>query len=323
MSALVDSPGMIPLRVTRAEPAANRIQLFEFKHPKGELLPEFSPGAHILLRVPNGATRKYSLCNDPIERDHYVIAVKRDATGQGGSVSMVDRVRTGDEIRVAPPRNDFALKENRAGYIFIAGGIGITPILSMVRHLHSTGGARFRLYYLSRSPETTAFLDELSGPQFRGQVKIHHDFGDPAKSLDLWPILEQAKGAHLYCCGPRSLMQAVRDMTGHWSSAAVHFESFVDGASTHKADDRAFKVRLARSGDVVTVPADLSIMDAVRRHGHQVPSSCESGTCGTCKTKLISGDVDHRDLVLSDAERADHIMLCVSRARSGDIVIDL
>ena len=323
MSAVVDSPGMTLLRVTRAEPAAEGIRLFELRDPQGGELPAFDSGAHISVKVPSGALRKYSLCNDPAERDRYIIAVKRETTGQGGSASMIDRTSVGDPIYVSPPRNDFALKENRVGYIFIAGGIGITPILSMVRHLRAAGGAKFKLYYLSRSPETTAFLDELSGPQFRGQVKIHHDYGDPAQSLDLWPILEQSKGAHLYCCGPRPLMQSVRDMTGHWSPVAVHFESFVDGSATHKPDDRAFAVRLARSAERIEVPADVSILDAVRGQGHTVPSSCESGTCGTCKTKLISGDVDHRDLVLSDAERADHIMLCVSRARSGDLVIDL
>ena len=150
---------------------------------------------------------------------------------------------------------------------------------------------------------------------------IHHDGGDPARALDLWPVLEQPKG-HVYCCGPRGLMEAVRDMTGHWSPSAVHFEAFTE-PQKHAPDDKPFRVRLARSGAVVDVPAGTTILDAIRAAGHQAASSCESGTCGTCRTRLIAGEADHRDLVLADSERADNIMICVSRARSGELVIDM
>ena len=143
---------------------------------------------------------------------------------------------------------------------------------------------------------------------------IHHDGGDLAKALDLWPVVEKPQG-HLYCCGPRGLMQSVRDMTGHWSPSAVHFEAFTE-AGEPKPDDRPFTVRLAKSGGSVAVPVGKTILEALRDHGLDVPSSCESGTCGTCRTRLISGDVDHRDLVLADDEHAGNIMVCVSRARS-------
>ena len=296
------------------------IRLFELKRDDGGDLPEFTPGSHISLRVPNGLIRKYSLCNDPAERDRYVIAVLRETAGRGGSASLVDKAKDGDEILIAPPRNDFPLVKSPAGYTFIAGGIGITPILSMIRHLKATGG-RFKLYYCTRSPEQTAFRDELGGPEFRGQVVIHHDGGDPTRGLDLWPVLEQPKG-HVYCCGPRGLMEAVRDMTGHWSPSAVHFEAFTE-PQKHTPDDKPFRVRLARSGAVVEVPAGTTMLDAIRAAGHQAASSCESGTCGTCRTRLIAGEADHRDLVLADSERADNIMICVSRARSDELVIDL
>ena len=167
----------------------------------------------------------------------------------------------------------------------------------------------------------TAFREELSGPEFRGQVTIHHDHGDPGKSYDLWPVFEQPKGQQIYCCGPRALMEAVRDMTGHWSSSAVHFEAFNEPART-SAEDKPFKVRLARSGDIVEVPVGTTILEALRAHGVEVPSSCESGTCDTCRTRLLEGEADHRDLVLAEHERADNIMVCVSRARSDEIVID-
>ena len=316
------APQWMGLRVATAEPVAEDIHQFELRHPEGDALPGFTAGAHVSLRLPSGVIRKYSLCNDPAERDRYVIAVKRETAGRGGSIALLDSIRVGHLVQTTTPENAFALDERAASHLFIAGGIGITPIMAMVRHLKSAGRGRFKLYYCTRSPQTTAFLDELSGPQFRGQVTIHHDYGDPARSLDLWPILERPGAAHLYCCGPRALMEAVRDMTGHWSRAAVHFESFVDAPQMTTPDDRAFCVRLARSGAVIEVPAGTSILEALRAAGHAVPSSCESGTCGTCRTRLLSGEADHRDLILTDTERADTIMVCVSRARSDELVID-
>jgi phthalate 4,5-dioxygenase reductase subunit len=220
---------------------------------------------------------------------------------------------------VSAPVNNFALAKSPAGYLFIAGGIGVTPIIAMMRQLTASGG-RFKLYYCTRSPAATAFRDELSAPELRGKVKIHHDGGDLAKALDLWPVVEKPQG-HLYCCGPRGLMQAVRDMTGHWSPSAVHFEAFTEAAEA-KPDDKPFTVRLARSGGSIAVPVGKTILEALRDHGLDVPSSCESGTCGTCRTRLISGEADHRDLALADDERATNIMVCVSRARSGELVID-
>ena len=312
---------LTPLVVRRAEPAAHDIQLFELVRPDGGELAEFASGAHVCVRVPDGSLRKYSLCNDPDERDHYAIAVKRESDGRGGSVSLIDSVKAGGVLQVSAPRNDFELKPSPAGYTFIAGGIGITPILSMVRHLKATGAGKFKLIYLTRSKAATAFHAELSGPQYRGMVTIHHDGGDPDKALDLWPVLEKPRG-HVYCCGPRPLMNAVRDMTGHWSSAAVHFEAFQEVAKS-APDDRTFNVRLKGGGNSVEVPVGTTILDALRGAGLNVPSSCESGTCGSCKTRLVAGDVDHRDLVLSQAEKARHIMVCVSRARTGDLEIEL
>jgi phthalate 4,5-dioxygenase reductase component len=294
---------------------------FELRDPAGVELPPFSSGAHISIRVPNGLMRKYSLCNGATERNRYVIAAKREAGGRGGSLSLVDGTAPGDTIFISPPLNDFPLVESRGGYIFIAGGIGITPIMSMIRQLHSSGG-RFKLYYCTRSLETTAFAAELSLPEFRDQILFHHDGGDPALSIDLWPLLEKPKGQHVYCCGPRPLMDAVRDMTGHWPAPAVHFESFVDAAPV-RANDREFVVRIHGSDRAIAVPRGTTILEALRQAGYQVASSCESGSCGTCRTKLIAGEPDHRDFVLSESERANTIMICVSRARSDELLIEL
>jgi len=314
---------MMPLRVEHAERVAEDIQGFELRRPDGGELPSFTPGAHILVKTPNGLIRRYSLANAPDERDRFEIAVKRESAGEGGSVSLVDDTRTGDTIEVSTPRNDFELAGNPASYLFIAGGIGITPIRSMIRHLRHTGGKPFKLYYLSRTPEQTAFRDEFTGPEYRGKAVVHHDLGDAERSLDLWPVLEKPKGAHLYCCGPRGLMEAVRDMTGHWSRAAVHFEDFGAGKAAHAADDKPFVVRLAKRGDRVEIPANRSILETLRAHGCTIASSCESGTCGSCRTGLLAGDADHRDLVLSDSERSREIIVCVSRAHSPELVLDL
>jgi phthalate 4,5-dioxygenase reductase subunit len=318
---VIDQPQMMPLRVTRNDKIADGIHLLEFRDAGGKPLPQFSAGAHITIRVPNGSLRKYSLCNDPAERDRYAVAVKRETNGRGGSANLIDGVKAGDELMVTAPINDFELPRRAQDFLFIAGGIGVTPIMAMIRQVMAEG-KDFRLYYCSRSPETTAFLDELSAPEFKDKVTIHFDQGDPACVLDLRQILQERKNReHLYCCGPRPLMEAVRNMTGHWSSAAVHFEAFSD-AETHKANDKPFKVRLAHSGEVIDVPTDKTILEALRDHGLEVPSSCETGTCGTCRTKLLAGEADHRDLVLAEHERADNIMICVSRARSDEITID-
>lgn len=310
------------LTLVRKEEIAKNIFEFELRHADGHDLPAFTAGAHVNVQAPNGMVRKYSLCNDPAERAHYVFAVKRETAGRGGSVSLIDNTGVGQSLTVSAPVNNFELPARANSFVFIAGGIGITPIMSMVRHLKTEPDKNFRLYYCARSPEEAAYREELGGPEYRGKVKIHYDGGDPEKALDLWPALEERKNlAHIFCCGPRALMEATRDMSGHWPSSAVHFEAFGD-AETRKAADTAFTVELARSADVIDVPAGVTILEAMRARGHDVPSSCESGSCGTCRTKLLQGQADHRDFVLTDGERDSQIMICVSRAHSPRLVID-
>jgi phthalate 4,5-dioxygenase reductase subunit len=308
------------LQVARAEHAARGIRLFELRDPAGGELPAFTAGAHVAVHTPGGAVRKYSLCNDPAERERYVIAVKREAGWRGGSRSLVDGVAPGAALEVSPPANTFELNEKASAYLLIAGGIGVAPLLSMAWRLAALG-KRFRLVYLTRSSEDTAFADVLEREPFRGRVTLHHDAGEPDRAFDLWPLLEKPDG-HVYCCGPRPLLESVRDMTGHWSASAVHFESFLDAGAAARPEDTAFTVRLARSGARLTVPPATSILEVMRRSGHEAPSSCEAGTCGTCKTRLLEGVADHRDLVLTDDERGEWIMICVSRAATPGITID-
>jgi phthalate 4,5-dioxygenase reductase subunit len=314
---------MIPMRVVGKTCIARDVFLFELAHRDGAHLPAFSGGAHVTVLTPNGLTRRYSLCNDPAHMDRYLLAVKREHQGQGGSASMIDQVQCGDELLTSAPRNDFSLDHQAASHLLIAGGIGITPLVSMLRELQSRG-ADFKLIYLTRDPECTAFLEELQAPELADRVVLHHDHGDLSRALDLSPWLANPReGLHLYCCGPRGLMQSVHERTRHWPSATVHFEDFGGTVPPQTTQDGPFTVKLARSGRIVAVPAGISILEALRRENIPVPSSCESGTCGTCRTGLLAGVAEHRDYVLGEDEQASEIMICVSRAVSPQLELDL
>jgi len=325
MPTMPAKPPAMMLRVEEARWAARDIRCFDLRAPDGQDLPAFTAGAHLCLHAPSGDLRHYSLSNDPQERHRYVIAVKREAQGRGGSRSLVDGVQAGDLLSVRPPENQFELDPRARSLLLVAGGIGLTPLMAMARHLLDEGTRAFRLIVLSRDAESTAFLDELRAAPLASRTLVHHDGGDPGRAFDLWPLLEKPgslHGQHLYCCGPKGLMEAVRDMTGHWSSATVHFESF--GADTApRPDDTAFEIVLARSGQRLQVPAGRSALQVLREHGVQVSSSCESGTCGSCRTTLLDGQADHRDLVLLDEDKATQVMPCVSRALNGPLVLDL
>jgi phthalate 4,5-dioxygenase reductase subunit len=311
------------LTVRAKKEIADGVFLFELRAGDGAELPPFTPGSHITVTTPSGQKRRFSLCNEASERERYLIAVKREDSGRGGSLSFTRDVNEGDAVTIEPPANEFEMvKSEPKSFIFIAGGIGITPIRAMVLHCLRHGKQNFRLYYFTRTPEAMAFREEFCAPEFAGKVILHHDNGDPDQAYDLWPVLEESRGAHLYCCGPRGLMDAVSDMTGHWPDSAVHFEDFV-GASAPQANDRPFEVKLARGGKTYEVAANVSILDTLRQHGHTLASSCESGTCGTCRTRFTEGEPDHRDLVLSEREKKSEIMICVSRAKSPSLTLDI
>lgn len=310
-------PDRLTLSVTQCRDVATDIREFTLARPDGAPLPAFTPGAHITVETPGGAMRRYSLLNDGDCPETYVIAVKREATSRGGSASMHERACVGTTLHADPPENEFELVAAPA-YLLIGGGIGITPILSMARRL-SAEGKPFRLIYCTRSPDETAYLDECKA--FSGAI-VHHDNGDPDAFYDFWDHFETPGSEHVYCCGPSPLMEEIRAISGHWTEGRVHFEDF-NAVDVVRPDDTPFRVTLARSGREVEVPADRSILEALRDAGVATVSSCESGTCGTCKCGLIAGEADHRDLVLMDDEKDDHIMICVSRAKSGNLTLDL
>lgn len=311
---------MLDLKVAEKRRLAEGIWLFDLVHPEGNDLPPFTAGGHIPVRTPSGAMRHYSLSNNPSERHRYQIAVKHEPNSRGGSRSMVEDTAVGVLLSVDEPGNDFPLGD-APDYLLIAGGIGITPILAMARQLTDQGKS-FHLVYCSRSADQAGFLDVLNSDAVNGKITIHHDGGDPDAVYDFWDLLETPSKTHVYCCGPKPLMEEILGMTGHWPESAIHFEDFSPVERT-RAEDKAFSVTLAKSGQTVDVAADQTILEALREAGFKTVSSCESGTCGTCKTGLLEGQADHRDMVLMDEEKSGQIMICVSRSTDGDLVLDL
>lgn len=315
----------ITLRVASVRELATDIFEYRLEAPDGAPLPPFTPGAHLHVTVPSGGTRQYSLSNDPEDRSAYVIAIKREADGKGGSKSFIERTGAGDSVEVSLPRNDFELEPGQGGTVLIAGGIGITPILSMARVLRRQG-APFSFYYLSRSPELTAYREELETGDLAEALTLHHDFGDPGQSLDLSTILAEHGDRAVYCCGPTGLLHAVRSAASHWPRGSVRFEDFGTSPAPaaeagEAADGDGFFVRFEGEDERFLVPGDKSILQVLQEAGRDMPSSCEAGTCGTCRMKLVEGEADHRDLVLFDDEFDDNIIICCSRAKSQEIVI--
>ncbi|SAL00536.1 ferredoxin-NADPH reductase [Caballeronia calidae] len=309
---------------------AENINAFEFVSLDGNALPAFSAGSHVDVHLPGATIRQYSLCNSPNERHRYVVAVLRDPAGRGGSVAMHDTLRAGQKIVISPPRNHFALAEPARKHLFIAGGIGITPIMAMLAQVQRRGEV-FHLYYCARTPERAAFLDRLTPLVEKGLVSLHFDEGDPKKGLDLASTLaKQGEGTHLYYCGPGPFMDAIEAASAHWLASTRHCERFsasgavapsspVDG----RAGDTPFDVELRRSGKRCTVQPGESIIEVLRAHDVAVDTSCCEGYCGTCMTRYLAGEPLHRDTVLDDEDREEFVMICCSRSKSPTLVLDL
>lgn len=315
----------LKLTVAKVVDETPDIKRFELVSSDGKPLPEFTAGAHVDVIVGDGQRRSYSLSNAPTERHRYVLGVLREPAGRGGSAWMHDNVKAGATIVVLPPLNNFKLAADAKEHIFIAGGIGITPILAMGWHLKSLG-AKATLHYCTRSPEKTSFKDDVK--EAFANVVHHHDGGDPAKGIKLAEVLKnRPEGAHLYICGPAGLLAAARKAAAHWPDETVHFEHFAATPSKKPATaNEPFEILLSRRRLTLTVPADKTILEVVRAAGVEADSSCESGICSTCETRLISGRADHRDEILSDAERTANkkILICCSRAQPGEkLVLDL
>jgi phthalate 4,5-dioxygenase reductase subunit len=309
----------LQLRVVARRDLTPQICEFTLASETGGSLPDHTPGAHVTIRTPSGAMRRYSLVSDGTAPDHYRIAVKREPQSRGGSESMHAEATVGVQLDVEPPENSFELTD-APEYLLIAGGIGVTPIYAMARELDRLNRP-FHMIYCTRSAQQTAYLDEIQAA-FGDRLTLHHDDGDPDLVYDFWDHFEEPKNQHVFCCGPKPLMEEVEAVSGHWPEGRVHFEDFKP-VEVVRADDTPFEVELRATGRTLQVPADRSILETIREAGLATTSSCESGTCGTCKTVLIDGVADHRDMVLMDEEKSDRIMICVSRAKSERLVLDL
>ncbi len=298
----------------------------ELRHPLGHQLPEWNAGSHLDVLLPNGLIRQYSLCSDPGQRSSWRLAVLREPAGRGGSAFVHDELRPGTKIQVRGPKNNFALAP-AAEYVFLAGGIGITPILPMVRAA-AAGDKPWRLIYMGRSRKNMAFLDELAG--YGQNVHIHAD--DESGFYPLAELLaDPGANFHVYSCGPGPLLTVIESLAGGWlDPSRLHFERFAADPETAGAavapheGDHEFTVQ-GTDGTEVSVPVGVSILQALEDAGRNPLNSCREGICGTCETPVVSGEVDHRDSLLSEEEReaGDTMMICVSRCKGKRLVLEL
>lgn len=331
MSSPAANP-LVSVQVRSIRIEADGVRSFELRPDKGTSLPAAQAGSHIDVHIPGGLVRQYSITN-PGEHQCYVIGVNLDAKSRGGSQHMHEKLQVGDRLQISAPRNHFQLNEQASLSVLIAGGIGITPLLAMVRRLLSLDLA-FVLYYCARSRDRAAFVDELGGlvrdvPKARLETVFDDEAG--VASLDLSAVIERHPGAHFYCCGPAPLLDAFVSASSVIDPEHVHVEYFAGASAAsgtpagQDATSSAFKVRLARSNIEVEVLPHVSILDALANRGVSVLNSCREGICGSCETAVLEGTPDHRDRVLSPSERAANntMMVCVSRCHGASLLLDL
>jgi ferredoxin-NADP reductase/nitrite reductase/ring-hydroxylating ferredoxin subunit len=312
----------MPVVVKRKWQSADGVTGFELAARDGHL-PTFQPGAHIDLHLPNGLIRQYSITNGPGELMSYIIGVKAESASKGGSQILIDSVREGDVLAISEPRNNFPLRRDATRTVLIAGGIGITPLLSMARFLDKSS-LPYELHYFVRTGEQAAFRDQLEA--LSGKVIIHQGLPRAeiattiATTLGPW-----SRAQHVYVCGPSAMLESVRATAAEqgWPDEAIHFEYFKNDKVID--DSSSFEIELARSAMTLHVPSGRTILETMREAGLTVPSSCEQGACGTCLTTVMEGEVDHQDVYLNDSEKASNtcMMTCVSRAKSARLVLDI
>ncbi|MFF5363783.1 PDR/VanB family oxidoreductase [Streptomyces scabiei] len=321
-SAAPQDAGRLAVRVSAIDEQADRVRSFRLEPADGSALPPWEPGAHIDVHLPTGLVRQYSLCGDPAERDAYVIAVLRTPDSRGGSRYLHDTLGGGDTLTIGAPRNNFPFQARGRRLLFIAGGIGITPILPMVQQAEREGES-WSLFYGGRSADSMAYARYLA--RFGDRVRIVPE--DSAGRLDLDEILGRPRtDTEVYCCGPEGMLKAVRERCDRWPPGHHHEERFTASRSAQgAATAHTFRVVARHTGVEVTVHSDESIADALTAAGVPVMTSCREGLCGTCQTTVIDGTPDHRDDILGQAERASGttMVLCVSRCRGDRLVLDI
>ena len=320
------STGNLKVRVAARTTEAVDICSFEFVGSDGQGLPVFSAGSHVDVQIGDSLTRQYSLCNDPSESHRYQIAVLHDAASRGGSKGMHERVRVGDVLTISLPKNHFPLAHGAKKSLLFAGGIGVTPILCMAERL-AVLGAEFEMHYATRSRERTAFMARIADASYASHVHFHFSDGPPEQKLDFERVLaEPAEGTHLYVCGPSGFMERVLSTARAkaWPEDRLHYEFF--GREVARSDtDQSFEVKLASSGRIIVVPKDKTVVQALAASGIDIATSCEQGVCGTCLTRVLEGEPDHKDSYLLPQEQAanDQFLPCCSRSKSPVLVLDL
>jgi ferredoxin-NADP reductase len=313
----------IPVIITAIAAETPTVKRFTLAPEDGKPLPAFSGGAHITTYVQTTAEvleRHYSLVSDPVELGYYQIAVRLQDDSRGGSAYWHREIRTGDRLMISQPKNHFPLSFRAKHHVFYAAGIGITPFLAMMADLTAKGGS-FELHYAARSQEHCPFYHEIRS---RYGERAHFYFSADGCRMTPSSMAEQPIGTHLYFCGPQTLVQQFREaaLTYGYPGGAIHYELFTPPAA---AQALPFQAVLRHSGRILDVPPEQTLLDALLLAGIHVPYSCRVGGCGTCELEVLEGEVEHRDLVLSEREREanDRIITCVSRARSKQIVLNL
>ncbi|TDU28543.1 vanillate O-demethylase ferredoxin subunit [Panacagrimonas perspica] len=311
------------LAVTDVRCEARDVMVLELRSPEGGVLPAFTAGAHLEIYLGNGLIRHYSLCNNPAERDRYCIGVGLARDSRGGSSFVHQTLRVGSKLDVSAPRNNFPLELAAEECVFVAGGIGITPIMAMIRACEAVHKP-WRLFYCARNRQRTAFYEDLRtmAPE---RVQFHFDDEQDGRLFDAVASLKDVPDtAHVYTCGPGPLMKAVEAATASRPQDRVHFEWFT-AAAVDASADQPFTVVLKNSGTSYEVPAGRSILEVLEDNDAGVPYSCREGLCATCRTTVLAGEVDHRDSVLTAAEKASNreMMICVSRAKSKVLELEL
>jgi tetrachlorobenzoquinone reductase len=309
----------LEMRLTAIMFGATRTNLFEFRPLHGEV-PRFTAGAHVDVYLPNGTIRQYSIASSTDDRARYLLGVKLETQGRGGSRCMHDELRVGQVLKIGLPRNNFPLIEDAALSIFIAGGIGITPIKCMIDRLKANG-AGWRLHYAVRARDEALFADELAGDRLHLHVDSEHD----GRVIDVAAVVVAAPAdAQLYCCGPAPMLVAFEQACADRPAKFVHLERF-SAPDIVAATGGAYTVELARSKRAITVQPDQTLLQALQAAGITIKTSCQQGICGTCETRVLAGTPDHRDMILSDDEKAanDTMMVCCSGSLGPTLVLDL
>jgi vanillate O-demethylase ferredoxin subunit len=322
---LLQTPAKLRLRVSAAQKIAEDITQCDLVAEDHSDVPAYAAGAHVDVHTPAGFIRQYSLCGDPADRSRYRIAIKLEPQSRGGSKSMHDDLEVGGSVLVSQPRNNFCLSDAAGPVILMAGGIGITPLISMAYTL-SAEKRPWKLHYFVRSQAHVAFRDLLASRVFAEHVELHVGL-DAASTLETVQglVSVQPIDAQLYICGPEPFMKTATGVTeGSWSKGSVHLEHFTADPNLDLTGE-GFEVVLARSGGSVMVGPGATIIDALRASGYSIETACEQGVCGTCVTKVLSGEPDHRDMFLTDDEKSSGKLMtpCVSRAGGRQLVLDL